>query len=125
MEHEPLDIEKIKPAIKNTGKDLAGLFDKMQIAVVGKEFGRNDTDSDFEDVDSGSEGEEVVDEVEPLHEDPNFISGKHNKATNLDDRAREDMDFPDEVDSPFVDAWQRFQKYRGIKSIKNCDWDAY
>jgi len=35
------------------------------------------------------------------------------------------MDFPDEVDTPFVDAYKRFQKYRGIKTLKNCDWDAY
>ena len=60
-----------------------------------------------------------------MEEDPSLISQKHNKATNLEDRALEDMDFPDEVDTPFVDAWQRFQKYRGIKSTKNCDWDPY
>jgi pre-rRNA-processing protein TSR1 len=43
----------------------------------------------------------------------------------MEDRAREDMDFPDEVDTPFVDAYKRFQKYRGIKSLRNCDWDPY
>jgi pre-rRNA-processing protein TSR1 len=43
----------------------------------------------------------------------------------MESRAREDMDFPDEVDTPFVNAAARFQKYRGIKSLKNCDWDAY
>ena len=35
------------------------------------------------------------------------------------------MDFPDEVDTPFTEAGLRFQKYRGIKSLKNCDWDPY
>lgn len=35
------------------------------------------------------------------------------------------MDFPDEVDTPFENARVRFQKYRGIKSLKNCDWDPY
>jgi pre-rRNA-processing protein TSR1 len=35
------------------------------------------------------------------------------------------MDFPDEVDTPFKDARKRFQKYRGIKSLKTCDWDPY
>lgn len=43
----------------------------------------------------------------------------------MESRAREDMDFPDEVDTPFLNAAQRFQKYRGIKSLKNCDWDPY
>lgn len=35
------------------------------------------------------------------------------------------MDFPDEVDTPFVEARKRFLKFRGIKSLKNCDWDPY
>ena len=35
------------------------------------------------------------------------------------------MDFPDEVDTPLKEARKRFQKYRGIKSLKNCDWDPY
>lgn len=36
------------------------------------------------------------------------------------------MDFPDEVDTPLdIEARKRFYKYRGIKSIKNCDWDPY
>ncbi len=72
---------------------------------MGKEHGKNENDSDFEDIES--EGSDVEDEdVDGLvEEDPNLISQKHNKATNLEDRALEDMDFPDEVDTPFVDAW--------------------
>ena len=35
------------------------------------------------------------------------------------------MDFPDEVDTPLKDARVRFQNYRGVKSLKNCDWDPY
>lgn len=35
------------------------------------------------------------------------------------------MDFPDEVDTPFKEARKRFQKYRGIKGLKNCEWDPY
>ena len=36
------------------------------------------------------------------------------------------MDFPDEVDTPMdVEAKKRFIKYRGIKSLKNCDWDPF
>ena len=43
----------------------------------------------------------------------------------MEERAKEDMDFPDEVDTPLKEARVRFQKYRGIKSLKNCDWDPY
>lgn len=41
------------------------------------------------------------------------------------ERDKEDMDFPDEVDTPFKDARVRYQKYRGIKSLKKCEWDPY
>ena len=41
------------------------------------------------------------------------------------ERDKEDMDFPDEVGTPFKDARVRFQKYRGIKSLKKCEWDPY
>ncbi len=46
--------------------------------------------------------------------------------TELETRDRDDMDFPDEVDTPLdVAASQRFIKYRGVKSTKNCSWDPY
>jgi pre-rRNA-processing protein TSR1 len=36
------------------------------------------------------------------------------------------MDFPDEIDTPLdEEARQRLVKYRGIKSLKNCDWDPF
>lgn len=36
------------------------------------------------------------------------------------------MDFPDEVDTPMdVEARKRFIKYRGVKSLKNCEWDPF
>jgi len=55
----------------------------------------------------------------------NKISKKHAKHTDLEERAKDDMEFPDEVDTPFDDARTYFDKYRGIKSLKNCDWDPY
>ena len=48
MESETLEMAKIKPAQGDQSKDLAGLFDKMQIAVVGRETGaQNDSGSEF------------------------------------------------------------------------------
>lgn len=113
-------MHQFKPSIKNDAAELADLMQKMQITVVGRETGK---DSDY----SESQSEESADEQDDLDanavNDP--VSGKHTKFTDLESRAREDMDFPDEVDTPFENARVRFQKYRGIKSLKNCDWDPY
>ena len=40
--------------------------------------------------------------------DDNGVSQKHAKHTDLEKRAAEDMDFPDEVDTPFQEARVRF-----------------
>ena len=57
-----------------------------------------------------SEDEEDDDDNEEDHfqEDPNAISQKHHKHTDLQERDKEDMDFPDEVDTPLKDARKRF-----------------
>lgn len=106
-----------------TGKTLEEMFDRMEIKVVGKETEEQKSDDEFEDDD---EDDEEFDLNKTFMDDPNKISQKHQKYTDLESRAKEDMDFPDEVDTPMdVEARKRYMKYRGVKSIKNCDWDAY
>ena len=96
----------------------------MQITVVGRENEDNKSDASVEE-DSEEENDEDQQEEDQFQEDPNKISQKHQRHTDLEARDREDMDFPDEVDTPLTEARKRFQKYRGIKSLKNCDWDPY
>jgi len=109
---------------KKNGDDLANLFEKMQIAVVGRE--NQDEDSDrISDGESGDEVGDLEDELRYQQDDANVTSLRHLKHTNMEERAKEDMDFPDEVETPLKEARIRFQKYRGIKSLKNCDWDPY
>lgn len=93
----------------------------MKIEVVGKEHD-DGNDSGFEDEES--EDEDDFDWNANLVED-NKVSQKHKQYTNLEERDREDMDFPDEVDTPFEGARERFQKFRGVKSLKNCKWDKF
>ena len=92
--------------------------------MVGRENGNEEDSGISEDDDEEEDSVEDVDETEQA-DDPNINSLRHKKQTSMEDRAQEDMDFPDEVDTPFKDARVRFQKYRGIKSLKNCDWDPY
>lgn len=40
-------------------------------------------------------------------------------------RAKEDLDFPDEIEiHPDVSAKERLHRYRGLKNLRTCTWDA-
>ncbi len=96
------------------------MFDRIQI--VGRENEEAKSEESFEDDSDNDEGLDL----NQSYIDDNKISQKHQKFTDLESRAKEDMDFPDEVDTPLdQEARKRFIKYRGIKSIKNCSWDPY
>ncbi len=111
------------PVKKKDDKSLEEMFERMEIKVVGRENEDQRSQGSLEEED---EEDEEFDLNKSYMEDPNKISQKHQKYTDLEGRAREDMDFPDEVDTPLdQEARKRFYKYRGIKSIKNCNWDPY
>lgn len=98
MDTGELDIGSFDVSKKAKGEGLEELFEKMQIAVVGQEGQASQQSSEEED--SGSDIGEVDEELDYMQEDPNFISQRHDKHTNMENRAQEDMDFPDEVDTP-------------------------
>lgn len=77
----------------------------MQIAVCGRDDGK-ESEGVLSD-DSGDSIGEMDEELKYMDEE-NLISQKHAKHTDLEKRAAEDMDFPDEVDTPFTDARVRF-----------------
>ena len=90
------------------GADLTDLFNKMQIAVVGRENRDEASDSGISDEESSEEVGDVDDELAYQQDDPNVTSLRHKKQTSMEERAREDMDFPDEVDTPLKEARVRF-----------------
>ena len=97
----------------------------MQIAVVGKEHPDKE-DSEAGDIED-SDASDIDDLNSTMYKDlKDKISKKHERFTDLESRAQEEMDFPDEVDTPLEGrASERFLKYRGIKSLKNCNWDPF
>ena len=126
MDTGELNIGSFKVEKAGQAGELNELFEKMQIAVVGRE-GEDGASNGADDEDEESESEigDAEEELKYMEHDPNTVSQKHAKHTDLETRAQEDMDFPDEVDTPEQAARARFQKYRGIKSLKNCDWDPF
>jgi pre-rRNA-processing protein TSR1 len=65
-------------------------------------------------------------ELNQSYMEDNKVSQKHQAYIGLEERAKEDMDFPDEVDTPLdMEARKRFIQYRGVKNMKNCNWDPY
>lgn len=123
MDGEQIDTGRFDKAVKHSqlnAENLEKLFsEKMTIDVLGGQ------DQPEDEEDSEEDESEEEEEAEHFVEDPNKISQKHTKHTDMEARDKEDMDFPDEVDTPHKDARMRFQKYRGIKSLKACDWDPY
>ena len=90
----------------------------MEVEEEGKgEKPMSDHESDKED--ESEDDKELNENVPP-------ISGKHKKMTTLQEREQQDLEFPDEVDTPAdQEAKVRFEKYKGLKSVKSTKWDPY
>lgn len=78
------------------------MFENMQISIVG---GRDEEEKSVYESEDEDDNEA---EDKYFLEDPNKVSQKHTKHTSMEERDREDMDFPDEVDTPLKEARKRF-----------------
>lgn len=109
-----------KPQPEDDLADLASKFEKMEIQVMGGKDERSEPDfEDDDEEDDFSLGDEYPTQL-------NKTSLRHEKFTNLEQRERDEMDFPDEVDTPHdIPARVRFEKYRSVANIKTCNWDPF
>jgi len=104
---EPLPVVK-----KDDLAQLTDKLDKMEIQVVGGGLNTSHIDFDDDDEDEFDLGDDDQSQL-------NKSSYKHEKFTNLEQREREEMDFPDEVDTPpTIPCRERFNKYRSVYNIR-------
>lgn len=80
---------------------------------------QDEEDAEMEaDEEESEEDQDEDDESEP--EDIEFDDNKDPER-----EAKDDLEFPDEVEvDPRASAKERFSRYRGVRSIRNTDWNA-
>ena len=109
------------PKKKDNIDELTNKFERMEIEVLGKD-NMNESYVTVEDDDDDEDFSTIVDYESQM----NKSSYKHQKLTSIEQREKDEMDFPDEVDTPLdTPARERFSQYRSIKNIKTCNWDPF
>ena len=134
-----MDIESYRNKTDNDQEKVENLEGKLtgdnKPHVIGREFANqikvqnarfkdDEIDIDF-DINIKDDGEDLsFDDDEAMEDEDGVISNKHIQKTKLKYRTQEEMEFPDEVDTPIdIPSRERFSKYKGLASMKQNSWD--
>ncbi|SDA08058.1 BZ3501_MvSof-1269-A2-R1_Chr8-1g09495 [Microbotryum saponariae] len=80
--------------------------------------------SDFDD--TASQSVAPYADLSPEQEEAQLAQYLANRAQERASQNKDDMDFPDEMDTPLhISARERFARYRGLKSFRTSKWDPY
>mmetsp|Transcript_25123 Transcript_25123/g.28905 ORF Transcript_25123/g.28905 Transcript_25123/m.28905 type:complete len:468 (-) Transcript_25123:13-1416(-) len=124
MNEEPGDLKadmetNFKKPLEVGADDLAKKFEKMEIQVLDGQDPKSEPDVVDDDEEEFSLGDDLQSQM-------NKTSFRHEKFTNLEKRQRDEMDFPDEVDTPTDQpARERFANYRSVLNLRSCNWDPF
>jgi pre-rRNA-processing protein TSR1 len=120
VENLPGVLESHRPPEEGEQLD----FTAEEIAIINS-GNMSDDEAGDSDADEELEDEEEEDEFDPF-DLKSSLEQPLPTEESFQLRSREDMDFPDEVDTPTTQpARVRFQKYRGLRSLRTCQWDPY
>lgn len=104
----------------------AGATSEIEAAWFGEDVvGQDSMEQEFSEEEHDTKIIDGMFDWDKVEEEAELEASSAKKPV-FEERSREEMDFVDEVDTPqTMTARERFQKYRGLKSLRNANWDPY
>ncbi|SCV66932.1 BQ2448_5578 [Microbotryum intermedium] len=102
------------------------IIDMNEPEGQGEDEGNLDFVDDSQFDDTASQSVAPYADLSPEQEEAQLAQYLANRAQERALQNKDDMDFPDEMDTPLhISARERFARYRGLKSFRTSRWDPY